>query len=142
MLAPDMSLADIDGALHEFLYHYAMFRKESKQLHDSDPVANELLMRWGLPSKPPAGAEVTQLNELHSSLHGIHCWDRSHFYAREKPRGSVSRAIEDVLDLYPEQDQPTTEAVSAHYQKVKKRIKQLCADELTRQAQLRQVAVA
>lgn len=138
MLNPDMNLDDIDGALHEFLYHYAMFRKASKSLHEPDPVVNELLMRWGLPSKPPVGAEVTQLNEIHSALHGLHCWDRRRFHSKEKPRGSVSCAIKDVLALYPWDGQPTTEAVSAHYQKVKKRIDHLRANELARQNRLRQ----
>ncbi|MDR6379656.1 hypothetical protein [Paraburkholderia caribensis] len=136
MLSPDMDLTDINGALKEFLYHYAMFRKASKPTGSFDPVVEDLLKRWGLPSAPPADAEVTQLNELHTALNGLHCWDRVIFHTGHKVRGPVTKAIEDVVALYPASDQVTAEAVSGHYQRVKKRIEKLIDDELARQEQL------
>lgn len=143
MLAPDMELEDVDGALREFLYHYAMFRKESKGAGEYDPVTNELLMRWGLPAKPAKGAQITQLNEVSGVLNGLHCWDRWHEHASSKPRGARARAIDDVLSLYPEEeDQPTAEAIAGHYNNVRKRIERLRDRELARQKRLRPATAA
>lgn len=141
MLDPNMSLADVDGALHEFLYHYAMFRKSNSAAQAYDPVVNTLLQRWGKLAKPPGNAEVTQANELLVALNGLYCWDRRRQHAAIKERGSTAKAIDDVQALYPENAEPTTEAISSHYRKVKKRIDRVCNDELQRQKNMIQLPI-
>jgi hypothetical protein len=133
MLDPYMSLKDIDGALHEFLYHYAIFRRDFRPLHCEDSVTNELIMRWGLPTAPPATAELTQANELHTALNGLYCWDRQQHYAQLQSRGSISLAKGDVQALYIDEDGEdgiSLSAINTHYQRVKKRIDELIQDEL------------
>lgn len=133
MLDPYMSLDDMHGALHEFLYHYAIFRRENRTLFELDPVGNKLIMDWGLPAAPAPGAEVTQLNELHTALNGLHCWDRQKFHEMNNPRGALNRAKEEVQALYEKEDGDdgiSITSINTHYKRVKERIDKLCQDEL------------
>lgn len=98
MLRHDMTLDDVRGALREFEFHYARFRIW-RHGRSRDEVANRLLEPWAAPPRPTRQDAVNQANQVLSSLNGLYCYDRLCVHHKDKPRGALSRAIEDTLAL-------------------------------------------
>ncbi|MCP2075478.1 UNVERIFIED_ORG: hypothetical protein J2Y77_004914 [Pseudomonas lini] len=122
LLKSNMTLEDVEGALHDFLYHYAMFRLEGKPIEHSDRVHLELINKWAKPISNKPSSRSLQYNALFTQLNGLYCWDRRREFGADR-RGSKNYAIAETQTLY--SSPPDAKAIANHYEKIDHRISEL-----------------
>lgn len=121
LLESNMTQEDIEGALHDFLYHYAMFRIEGKPIEHRDRVHLELINKWAEPIANKPRSRSLQYNALFTQLNGLYCWDRRREFGAER-RGSMKYAIEETQKLY--SSPPDAKAIANHYEKIDRKIRE------------------
>lgn len=121
LLESNMTLEDIEGALHDFLYHYAMFRLEGQPIEHCDRVHLELIDKWAKPIANKPSSRSLQYNALFTQLNGLYCWDKRREFGVDR-RGSKKYAIEETQKLYT--SPPDAKAIANHYEKIDRRIRE------------------
>ncbi|MCU7648587.1 hypothetical protein [Pseudomonas piscis] len=122
LLDSNMTQEDVEGALHDFLYHYAMFRLEGKPIEHRDRVHLELIKKWAEPVANKPSSRSFQYNALLTKLNGLYCWNRRREFGAER-RGSMKYAIEETQKLY--SSPPDAKAIANHYHKIESEIREL-----------------